>query len=325
MASLILGHQKILDFFRRSVQNNSLAHAYLFLGSEHLGKKTVALEFARVIQCENRVDGRPCDQCRNCKDISRGTHPDVILIAPEASNSITIAQARKLRQDFSLSPYCAKYKIAILDEAQKISQEAADALLKTLEEPKGNSIIILVSSDPGELPETILSRLWHIRFSPVSLATIQEYFLERKNPKMEARALDDLIKLSRGQPGVIFNFLQNPDRLKKFQNEISGTLELLNQDFASRCQYFAKVETLDDFRKVLANEFLIFENLLAQKSGARVSAPPLFFEGSIKKTAEKFSISKIIEIIKFLQRLNRLSLNYNFNYRLALEVLMLKI
>ena len=139
----------------KSVKNNKLAHAYLFLGQENLGKMALAKQFVKIAQCgleksEEKINKIPCGECRSCRDIEKNIHPDILIIKPEAQDkkkaskktSIGIGQIRSLQRQLSFYPHSAPYKIAIIDNADKMTQEAANALLKTLEEPSGKAILI---------------------------------------------------------------------------------------------------------------------------------------------------------------------------------------
>jgi len=170
---MIIGNQKKVDFLIKSVDKDRVSHGYLFFGQEKIGKKKIAIEFAKTLQCLGK--DKPCGLCKNCRDIDNNNHPDLIVIGREEksgdgegfSGQISILKIRNLRKTLSLSPYLGNYKIAIIDDAHCLNIHSANALLKTLEEPKGKTVIILVSSYPNLLPKTIKSRLQQIKFSLV--------------------------------------------------------------------------------------------------------------------------------------------------------------
>lgn len=321
---LILGHQKILQYLRDSVRNGTLAHAYLFWGEEHLGKKTVAYEFARMVQCEDQANGYPCLACRQCLDISRNTHPDLMFIAPDESRHITISQIKKLRQTLAFHPYIGKFKFAVIDQAERLNEEASNALLKTLEEPRGDTIIVLVTQSPHILSQTILSRVRQIKFYPVDSKTIYDCILGQEGPKEEL--IDNLIKVGSGRPGIILDFLHNRSSFLGFKNEVLEMTSLFNKDFHHCHRYLTKnIKSLDEFRNAVQNYLFIFHNIIGMKSSKTGNAAASIFQEEFKKSSDMFSTAKIIEIVKFLFRLNRLLISGNFNYQLAMELLMLKI
>ena len=188
---MIIGHQHILNYLKNSIESKRISHAYLFEGSEHLGKKTVALWFAKLLGCES---------------------PDITEITiREDKKEISIEQIRELRRYLSLSPHSSPYKIAIIDSAEKMTDEAANALLKTLEEPRGNAILILISSVPSSLPETILSRCENIKFRGGSLDKISNDFIKKEHLDVLQGSIND-----------IFRYLE------KIPKEGSEALNLLN-------------------------------------------------------------------------------------------------
>lgn len=167
-------NQNILDLLKRAADNDKIAHGYLFLGSKNEEMKDVALWLSEYLK----------------------TSPfDVLYVAPkEDKKEIVINQIREIRRHLSLSPYNGPYKFAIIDRAETMNSEAANALLKTLEEPKGNTVLILIATKPELLPKTILSRLQEIRFKPISLNAIYKDFLKKDYINLLQRPLNDVFK-----------------------------------------------------------------------------------------------------------------------------------
>jgi DNA polymerase-3 subunit delta' len=143
---------------KMAIRKNRLAHAYLFEGPDGVGKKLTAEAFAKAVNCEKGGDDS-CDTCWSCLRIGELTHPDVTLIEPvKAGRAIHVDTMQELIERSSLKPYRAKYRVAILVDAERMNDAAANKFLKTLEEPPGNSLFILVSHSPEQLPATIVSR-----------------------------------------------------------------------------------------------------------------------------------------------------------------------
>ena len=189
---MLIGHQKQWQFLRRSKELNKLSHAYLFFGQEKLGKKTLALEFVKLLNCQNpHSTGQACGLCRPCKEIDRRESPDLLVIEP-LEKEIKISQIRDLERFLSFKPYLSSFKTAIIDKAHCLNQEAQSAFLKTLEEPRGETILILVSHLPQVLFPTILSRVQKIRFSPVALVEINDYLKRMKTPEENIKELVSL-------------------------------------------------------------------------------------------------------------------------------------
>jgi len=155
---MILGHQKQWQFLKKSLKHGRVSHAYLFYGQQQLGKKKLALKFAKLLNCEADFDDRPCNDCKACEEIERRQHPDLSIIEPD-KGEIKIDQVRDLTDRLSKKPYQGPYKIAIIDEAHLLNHEAESALLKTVEEPKGKTVLILITSQKDSLVSTLISRM----------------------------------------------------------------------------------------------------------------------------------------------------------------------
>lgn len=181
---MIIAHQKQWQFLVKSSELGRLSHALLFSGEDHLGKKTLAIEFAKFLIGQ---------------DIEKGTHPDFILIEPEDSKEIQISQIRNLIQKLSFKPYLADFKIAIINNAHLMTQEAQNCFLKFLEEPKDKTFLILITAYPLFLLPTILSRVQKIRFFPT-----KDFEIKNKE-----ELISDLIKISKSDLSTRFQYAKN--------------------------------------------------------------------------------------------------------------------
>jgi DNA polymerase-3 subunit delta' len=163
----IIGHQKQLEILRAALAGRRLHHAYLFLGPEGIGKRTIALALTRAIHCAG-MDDDFCGRCVNCARISDGNHPDVRFIEPLADKKeISIQQIRELERELNYRSFTGKRKIVIIDPATLMNLSAQNALLKTLEEPPEDSLIILIASNAGALLPTVRSRCLRLSFAPL--------------------------------------------------------------------------------------------------------------------------------------------------------------
>ncbi|HWP23059.1 MAG TPA: DNA polymerase III subunit delta' [Candidatus Binatia bacterium] len=181
----IVGQGRILTYLRASLRSGRLHHAYLFLGPEGVGKRTAALALARAIHCEECRDDY-CGRCVNCLRISDGNHPDLRLIEPlPDKKEITIKQVRELEAELSYRSFTGKRKIAVIDPATLMNTAAQNALLKTLEEPPQDSLIILIASHAGGLLPTVRSRCLRLAFAPVSRGEVAEFLKSQRAVKGE--------------------------------------------------------------------------------------------------------------------------------------------
>lgn len=170
----ILGHDRQKDILRRALTGRRLAHAYLFEGPEGVGKRLMALALARAVFC---VEGNGCGSCTPCRKIDHNNHPDLHLLEPDGT-SIKIEQVRQLQQELALRPLEAPRKICIIDDADRLNTAAGNALLKTLEEPSGQTLLLLLSARPEGVLPTIRSRCQRLPFGRLPQPLVKEVLRE---------------------------------------------------------------------------------------------------------------------------------------------------
>lgn len=174
----IKGQDSAISFLRRSIESARTAHAYLFTGPAGVGKRLAAINFAKALNCKGQGIGAsdvPCDTCASCKKIGSSSHPDVMVFAPgEKNGSIGIDDIRRLISVISFKPYEGKKKVMIIDSADVMTDESQNALLKTLEEPTSDSVIVLVAGSDRGLFRTIVSRCEIVRFRPLDPEAVKK-------------------------------------------------------------------------------------------------------------------------------------------------------
>lgn len=181
-----------ISFLSNTIDGGRIANAYIFHGPAGVGKKLTALAFAKAINCAGRIEkAESCDMCAACKKIDSANHPDVHLVEPEEEGSaIGIDQIRIVIRDAGLKPYEAAKKVYIIDEANNLTEEAAGALLKTLEEPSSDSVLILIAEDTGRLLPTIRSRCQEVKFFPLDRVLVKELLIQEHGiDEMKAHVL----------------------------------------------------------------------------------------------------------------------------------------
>jgi DNA polymerase-3 subunit delta' len=196
------------------MRRKRVASSYLFAGEEGIGKRLTAMEFIRALNCtvEGGIDTSPdaCGQCSPCRKLAAGTHPDFVLIEPD-NGMVKVENIRSLEETLSLKSLEARYKAAVVDDAELMNESAANAFLKTLEEPAPGTIIILVSSKPDRLPQTIRSRCARINFRPLSPENCSRV-IGKKAQKDPA-----LTRMCMGRPGMAMreNLIKERERFFK--------------------------------------------------------------------------------------------------------------
>jgi len=203
----IIGQDKAIHMLQGVVRRKRAASSYLFCGEPGIGKKTAAINFIKALNCtkpgtdglhlSSEASGDACDECESCQKIESGSHPDFLLVSP-TERQIRIEEVRAIDEALSFRPFEGSRKAVIVDDAELMNIPAANAFLKTLEEPPDESVIILVSSRPDLLPATIRSRCSRICFSPLSSEACRKVL----NGKLPDASLEAAVRLSMGRPGV---------------------------------------------------------------------------------------------------------------------------
>ena len=230
--SQTVGHEQVVALLDESARNERPAHAYLFTGREGIGKKRVALQFARMLNCPDRKRD-PEGTCSVCRRITSGNHPDVIVETPER-NIIRIDRIRSLRNFFKYAPVEGRFRVAVLDDAHTMNGAAQNALLKTLEEPPAGRILVLVTANPFLLLPTVRSRCRRVRFSPLPTDMLAQLLHREVGiPEEKARALAAMScgSVTRAMELNAFGYLELREQVISLLEEpgtmgLAGLLEL---------------------------------------------------------------------------------------------------
>lgn len=225
----IIGQGKAISFLKTVIRSGKMPHAYLFTGIPGIGKTTTALALAQAVNCERPVNHQGCGSCRTCRQIEHGNFPDLVPIEPEGQN-VKIEQVRELNRSLNYKPVSGEYRVSIIQQAETLTQEAANSFLKTLEEPPPGNILILNVIEPGDLLPTIVSRCQRIGFRPLTVSMITESLVREHQVKEEKAAL--LAKISEGSLGRAQMLLED-DFMEKRQDFIEGVVRLQSKKFGA--------------------------------------------------------------------------------------------
>lgn len=318
----VMGHERPVEFLKRAIRHDKLAHSYVFLGNEGIGKRWTALQFAKVVNCleggSDRQDA--CDHCLSCKKIDRMQHPDLLLIEPEGQ-TLKADQVRQMQKDLAYQPYEGKRRVCILAAADRMAPNMANILLKTLEEPPLHTVIILLANSPGLLLPTILSRCQPIRFNPLPIPLVASWLMERKG--LDEKEAQLLASLSEGSLGKA---LEIEEEIREMPRK-----EMLEGWIGLRSLPFEKMETwIEAFPSHRENLLLILEvarTLLrdlvmvkALKKDSKLIHVDL--EKEMEAAARNWSLSSLLKRIGILHQ-TILATRGNANITLALETMML--
>jgi DNA polymerase-3 subunit delta' len=305
---MIIGHEKqkkILEMFARK---RNIPHAMLFSGPEKIGKKKIAMDFVKSLFCEIEKDF--CGECYSCRNIDLNTFPDLVFLSPVDGN-IEIALIRELENKLSLKSYSGSLKVGIIDDVHLMRKDVQNALLKTLEEPKGDTLLILITPYPEMLLPTIRSRVEQIKFSVISKEEIEKHLVELGLSNEKSK---EIAMISSGQIGKAIEFFEDNDKLKFFNEAVRDISSLINLPLFQRFAYSKKLnETPEDIVKVLD----VWERFFRREMLLNVF--------NNKGVVKGYNLKKIKEIIDEVGKTKYLVEKTNTNKKLALENLLLQI
>lgn len=309
--SEIIGQSAAVLVLTRALAAGKLAHAYIFEGIEGCGKKKTALALARSIFCSGR-DG--CGTCPACRKVAALQHPDLHVLEPDGA-FIKIDQIRALQKDLSYRPFEAEKKVAIVEAADRMNPAAANAFLKTLEEPPGNALLILLTANIEAILPTILSRCQRLSFSPIPVDTIEEYL-------RRAGAGDETARISASLAGGSLKKaveLSGEECFQERSRTVERVISLSGDDIASLFRLAEELGNNRDAALETCDLLTLFlrDLLLLQTSG---QIPQSSLLQILEKLAVETTPERTIEKIDLVSRSQK-GIQRNVNPRLALEVL----
>ncbi|UCG14498.1 MAG: DNA polymerase III subunit delta' [Deltaproteobacteria bacterium] len=319
----ILGQQSVVGLLQKALSRERLPHAFLFTGMQGVGKLLVALTLSKAVNCEQTVAGDCCDHCLSCRKATSGNHPDISLIESDGS-FIKIEQIRSLKRSLRFRPLEGRCRVTVIQNAPNMKAEAANALLKVLEEPPPDNLLILTATESAALIPTIVSRCLHLRFQPLAASDLTAHLTQTHSlPPERARLIAGLAggSLSRAEElvdeGKIarrHKVLEAVANLHQFKAaDLIATAEAWrggNTDFVQDLEWL----------KTWTRDLLIY-NLKVVAGGDLINSD---FDNKIATAAPQFCNQHLIEVFEFLCTAQE-AISYNINKRLCLETLLLRL
>lgn len=319
----VVGQEQIVEHLKAAVKMKKVSHAYILQGERSSGKEFIAKVFAMALQCEKQ-GGDPCGQCRSCKQAAGGNHPDIIRVSHEKPNTIGVEDIRKVTGDIAIKPYSSDKKIYIINEAEKMTVQAQNALLKTLEEPPEYAVILLLTTNVEALLPTIQSRCVLLIMKPVRDDAVKKFLME--NLMIPEYKADVCVAFARGNVGKAKALASS----EEFDNIKSDAVTLLKyirdmeiNEIVAAIKKIAEYKfDINDYLDILS---VWYRDVLLFKATNDVNH--LIFKDEtqyIKKTADRSAYEGIEEILDALEKAkSRLKANVNFD--LTMELLLLTI
>ena len=322
--SEIVGHEQIIEHLQNAIEADKVSHAYILNGPDKAGKMMIAKAFAQTLQCE-KGGIEPCMECHSCKQAMSGNQPDIIYVSHEKPNTISVDDIRtQINNDIVVKPYSSKRKIYIVDEAEKMNQQAQNALLKTIEEPPAYAVLLLLTTNADTFLPTILSRCVRLNLKAVRDEEIKD-FLMKKHQLPDYQA-DICVAFAQGNVGKAIQ-LASSDSFNELK---TAALQLLKRlDDIELYEMTEAVKQISEYKLEINDYFdlmmIWYRDILYFKATNDVNR--LVFKDEvydIKKQAAKSSYQGIETIIEALEKA-KLRLNANVNFDLVIELLLLTI
>ena len=319
----MVGHDWAVRWLSEHIARGRSRHAYLFTGPQGIGKRTLALRFFKAKNCQAPPQpGQMCNVCPACARIEQMGHPDLDLLqAEQEGGTLRVDQIRALQRNLSLTPYEARFRMALLLRFEEANPSAANALLKTLEEPSPQVVLVLTAESAERLLPTIVSRCEVLRLGPVPLQIVCENLQSRWG--LSAKEATLLAHLSGGRVGYALELYQDSEKLEQRQSWLDELSRLLTSGRVAR---FAYVETLvkdkETARQVFQLWLSYWRDIMLRASGALAPLINLDRADEIERISSKIDLQTAYRTVNALQR-TIAHLEGNVNPRLAAEVLVL--
>ena len=320
----IIGQKQIKEHLQNALESGKISHAYIINGEKSSGKEFIATVFAMALQCE-KEGTEPCNECRSCKQALSKNQPDIIYVSHEKPNTISVDDIRaQVNNDVAIKPYSSKYKVYIINEAEKMTPQAQNAILKTLEEPPAYAVILLLVSNMNSLLPTILSRCVTLNMKPVRDELIRKYLMEELQvPDYKANVC---VGFARGNVGKA-KLLASSEEFENIKAEALSLLKYI-KDMEMQ-EIVAAIKKINEYKLEIQDYFDIiaiwYRDVLLFK--ATMDANQLIFRDEVqtlRKIAARCSYEGIERVIQALSTAKK-RMEANVNFDLLMELLLLEI
>ncbi|MFU0827751.1 MAG: DNA polymerase III subunit delta' [Lachnoclostridium sp.] len=320
----IIGHEQIKQHLREAILSGKVSHAYIFSGEDGAGKNMLAHAFAMSLQCEKRDLADACGKCHSCIQAASGNHPDIIRVTHEKV-SIGVDDVRiQVNNDIPIKPYSSPYKIYIIDEAEKLTEAAQNALLKTIEEPPAYAVLILLTNNLSALLPTILSRCITLKLKAVDSEQIKQFLMtEYKIPDYQAELS---AAFAQGNVGKAIKYASS-DEFIELKDEVLHLLKYLDQMKLYEIidglkQISEKKDKINDYLDLMT---IWYRDILMYKVTGDLNRLTYKNEyQDIKKQANILSYEGIEKIIGAIEKA-KIRINANVNFDIAMELMLFTI
>ncbi|MDD3114901.1 MAG: DNA polymerase III subunit delta' [Anaerovibrio sp.] len=316
----IIGHQKVTGQLRLLQTEDRIPHAMLFCGSEGVGKNLAAEALAAALLCHEPAEGQCCGECPACKALLAGTHPDYFQLVPESSTkaarSIKIEAVRELQSGIARVPLLSGRRVVIIQDAEKMNEAAANCLLKTIEEPGGQVVFILLTSAPAALLDTIVSRCMRVEFGILQPAELREVLLRQGLSLSEAEALGAMADGSAARAMLLHS--PELEELRRGMLELAAEAGSLSPERILGQARELSGHSREQLLQWLGFLAMIYRDMLILYSGSEL---PLYNQSEIHRLSDmlaKYPPGRLLALLRLVQEYQK-RLGSNVNVQLCLE------
>lgn len=320
----VIGHEQIIAHLSNSLKNNKVSHAYIFSGEDGTGKNMLAKLFAKALQCEAGY-GDSCGMCHSCKQVDSGNQPDIRFVTHEKPASIGVDDIRlQVNNDVAIKPYSSKYKIYIIDEAEKMTPQAQNALLKTIEEPPAYAVILLLTNNAQLLLPTISSRCVTLNMKAIAPDKIQDFLM--KNYEIPDYKAKICASFAQGNMGKAIKMATSPDFNEMHERVLNLVKNVDDMDIyvvvdavKKLSEYKAEIYDIIDMMMVWYRDII----MLKLTNDPNLLIYPEEYNALLRR-ASKSTFEGLDTIIQAMEKC-KVRLRANVNFDTALEMMLLTI
>lgn len=315
--SEVVGHKDIISHMKNAYLMGKVSHAYIIDGDEGMGKKLLTNCFVKLLQCEDPKGSQPCNSCSSCVQIDSGNQPDIIYVKPTKKSGYGVSDVRdQIIKDITIKPYRSKYKIYIIDEADTMTPQAQNSMLKTIEEPPSYGLFFLLAGNSQKFLQTILSRAVKMSLKPVNISDIESYL--HSSVGLDSGKAKVFSNFSRGNLGKALK-LQGSETFGKYRNDMLKLLDI----FINHKEYdiMDAVKLLDEYKEQISEVLeilisIIRDILYYKETLSNTGIIHQDIEARIVELSQNAKPQKLIRLVKNSYILVG-QLRLNVNYSLA--------
>lgn len=323
-----IGHRQARQMLQRAVLREQPAHAYLFVGPPRIGKRTLARELAAALNCTAALPERPCHQCANCRMIGHEAHPDLIVLESENERSISTETVRETRASIEWRPYQARYKVYLIIDAEDLTEQGTNVLLKALEEPPPQVLFLLTARQQESVLPTVLSRVRIVSLEPLTVGEVSQALQEQFHD--EAAQARQIASLAQGRMGWAIEARMNESLLEERKSAMARVIKLTEGRHSERlimageiCQGENFLESRSKCLAFLDDLRIWWRDMLLVSSQSSAEIACAEWREQLTMLSARRSRTRIVSVLREIEQAAS-AVERNVTPRLVLESLMLR-